>query len=114
MYEKDISSHQYSLNIKIDRDKICRYSIPLYLIVNKIEEEFDDLICIPSPDKYAEIDIYIDTSQIEIPEEQNSFINDENKETIYIENVVIPNLEKVLICGVPGIKDFFYKKKNNR
>lgn len=114
MYEKDISQHQYSLNIKIDRDKICRYSIQLYLIVNKIEEEFDDLICISSPDKYAEIDIYIDTSQIEIPEEQNSFINDENKETIYIENVVIPNLEKILICGVPGIKDFFYKKKNNR
>ena len=114
MYEKDISQHQYSLNIKIDRDKICRYSIPLYLVVNKIEEEYDDLICIPSPDTYAEIDIYVDTSQIEIPEEQNSFINDENKETIYIENVVIPNLEKVLICGVPGIKDFFYKKKNNR
>ena len=114
MYEKDISPHQYSLNIKIDRDKICRYSIPLYLIVNKIEEEFGDLVCVSSPDKYAEIDVYIDTSQIEIPEEQRSFITDENKETIYIENVVIPNLENVHVCGVPGIKDFFYKKKNNR
>ena len=114
MYEKDISQYKYSLNIKIDRDKICRYSIPLYLIVNKIEEEFGDLVCVSSPDKYAEIDVYIDTSQIEIPEEQRSFITDENKETIYIENVVIPNLENVHVCGVPGIKDFFYKKKNNR
>ena len=110
IYDVDISEYSYCLSMKINRDKICRYSIPLYLIVEKIESEYDDLKCIASPEKYGEIDVYIDTSQIELPEDQISFITEENKEIIYIENVVVPNLETILICGIPGIKDFFYKK----
>ena len=113
LYEKDISNYSYSLSLEINRDLICRYSIPLHLIVDKIEGEYDDIIGIASPEKYAQIDIYIDTSQIELPEEKISYINEENKEIIYIENVVIPNLEQVLICGIPGIKDFYYKKTIN-
>ena len=114
IYDKDISNYKYSLNIKIDRDIMCRYAIPLHLIVNKIEEEYDDLLCISSPTNYSEIDIYIDTSQIDLPEGHNSFINEDNKEIIYIENVIIPNLKTLLLCGIPGIKDFYYKKKNNK
>ena len=113
IYDVDISEYSYCLSMKINRDKICRYSIPLYLIVEKIESEYDDLKCIASPEKYGEIDVYVDTSQIELPEDQVSFITEENKEIIYIENVVVPNLETILICGIPGIKDFFYKKDDH-
>ena len=113
IYDKDISNYSCSINLKVNRYKLYRYSIPLHLIVNKIEEEYDDLLCIASPEKYAEIDVYINTSQIELPEDNNSFVTEDNKEIIYIENVVIPNLKDILICGIPGIKDFFFKKKNN-
>lgn len=113
IYNKDISDFTYCLSVKINKELICRYSIPLYLIVEKIENEYDDIKCISSPEKHAQIDIYIDTSEIKLPEESVSFITDENKEIIYIENIVIPNLQKLLICGVPGIHDFFYKKNVN-
>ena len=113
IYNKDISEFTYCLSVKINKELICRYSIPLYLIVEKIENEYDDIKCISSPEKYAQIDIYIDTSEIQLPDDSYSFITEENKETIYIENIVIPNLKQLLICGVPGIKDFFYKKNVN-
>ena len=113
IYNKDISDFTYCLSVKINKELICRYSIPLYLIVEKIENEYDDIKCISSPEKHAQIDIYIDTNEIKLPEESVSFITDENKEIIYIENIVIPNLQKLLICGIPGINDFFYKKNVN-
>ena len=41
------------------------------------------------------------------------YITEENKWEIYTEDIIIPNLNKLLVCGIEGIKDYIISKNNN-
>jgi hypothetical protein len=43
-----------------------------------------------------------------------SFITPENMVQVYIEEVVIPKLEELQICGISGIKNIFYASEQDK
>ena len=48
-----------------------------------------------------------------MPDEQILFIDDDNTKLIYIEEVVIPTLDKIQICGIQNITNIFFKIEPN-
>ena len=80
---------------KNDIDTIFEYSIDMKTIADKISNENEDLCCIFSPNYIGEIDIFVDISDIEIPED-NEFIKN-NYINIYLDEVVSNNISSILI-----------------
>lgn len=112
LYSSRFREYTNCLRIHLNMRVLFEYSLDLKTIANKIENEYSDLTCVWSPNHYGVIDVFAETSGINLPE-KISFITNENKNVIYLEEVVTPNLEKLIICGIPGITNIFYVKKDN-
>lgn len=93
------------VSIKIDMDILYEYQIRLSDIAEKINSEYADIYCLYSPDCFAQLDLYVDTSNIELPEEKQIF---DNAREIYLEEVVQPIIENVIVCGIPGILNMYF------
>jgi DNA-directed RNA polymerase II subunit RPB1 len=117
VYDKNFedikNTHQFMISFSIDREKMYKYDLSLSQISNVVEFEYDDLTCIFSTAKDHRIDVFVDISNIDLPEDYQSFITTSNKYTIYLENVVIPMLHDLHVCGIPGITDFYYHRDDN-
>jgi len=101
------------ITLKINPEYLYEYKLTLEYICNVIENEWDDITCIFSPIQYFTIDVYPDMNNITLPEDRVLFISEDNANEIYLEECVQPNLEKLMICGIKGIKEIFYVQDNN-
>ena len=79
----------------------------------KQAEKYSDMTCVFSPDNIGQIDIFVDTSDINLPDNRLLFINSENVKEIYLEEVVQPTLYNIIICGIPGIKNIYFNDDEN-
>ena len=106
-FEKD--NFKSSIELKIDTDVIYKYKIEYEKIVRVILEKFGgDLSCVFSPDNIGIIDIFVDTSDISLPTNRVGYIDTDNMYDIYIEECVIPEIYKIIICGIEGIENIYY------
>lgn len=101
------------VSIKVNMDILYENQLTLQQIARVITEEYHDLHCVYSPDCYAQLDIFVDTSNIELPEEKVIFVTEDNMREIYLEEVVQPIIENISICGVPGINNIFFVQNGN-
>ena len=108
------SNFNSCVSITVNQKFMYQYSLSLEDISRKIENTYSDLICVYSPLHLRRIDIYIDTTSVTIPEKSMSYVTPDNAIEIYIEDVVIPNLEKLLICGIPGITNMFFANEKEK
>lgn len=102
------------VSLTVNQKYMYQYSLSLADICKKIEDTYADLICVYSPLHLRRIDIYIDTSAVRIPEKSMSYVTPDNAIEIYIEDVVIPNLEKLLVCGINGITNMFFANEKEK
>jgi hypothetical protein len=89
-----------------------KYRLTIENIANVIENNYGDIFCVFSPLSEAQLDIFIDVSMINFTEENLLFINSSNSTEIYIEECVQPILEKLVICGIPGIDYIYFTHEN--
>jgi DNA-directed RNA polymerase beta' subunit len=113
IYERQCLINEYKnvIEIKIDLNFLYRYRLPLYKVADIIEKNYSDIQVIYSPIQDGIILVTVDTKYIKIPENL-LYINEENKFDIYMEEVVIPSLEEITICGINGIKGIFFQRVN--
>jgi DNA-directed RNA polymerase beta' subunit len=93
----------------LDPKILYEYIISLKTIAQKISDEYEDIIVIPSPIDKHQLDIFIDTSQVTNGDEFESL---ETAYQLYMDNVVVPSLFEIVVCGIPGINNFFFKRYN--
>jgi DNA-directed RNA polymerase subunit A" len=96
------------VSLKIDMDILYEYKLRLKDIADHISKEYSDLYCIFSPDCFGQLDIFLDTNNIEFPEEKLIFVTKDNSREIYLEEVVQPTLENIVLCGISGIMNIFF------
>lgn len=96
------------ISVKIDMDILYEYRLTLKEIADTITSQYIDSEVLFSPDCYGQLDIYFDTSNIDLPEEKLIFVTKENAKEIYLEEVVQPMLEDLHICGISGITNMFF------
>lgn len=113
IYGNDFRKYSYCISCQIKRDKLYKNYLSLSDISQKIENEYEDLLAIFSPIENGKIDIYVETDNINLEEEEILFINQENCHKMYLENVVIPNLNNLSICGIPKIQQMFFVRNKD-
>ena len=101
--------YKISIRYQLNTEILYKYSLYLETIAKKIESTYEDLYCIISPLNEAVLEIFIDTSKIIIDEQDLVFITNENKEMVYIEEIVLEKIDNILITGIEGIKNMFFQ-----
>ena len=108
LYNSNFSEHSHCVSITINQKLVYEYSITLEQIAKKIEDTYADLFCVFSPLSEGRIDIYVDISNIDMPEEKLVYVEKDHILDAYFEEVVIPKLESLSICGIEGISNIFF------
>jgi DNA-directed RNA polymerase beta' subunit len=101
------------ISLIIDMEILFEYKLTLQEIAEYISVEYSDLHCIYSPDCFGQLDIFVDTQTIDLPEEKLVFVTPENAREIYLEEVVQPTLENIVLCGIPGIMNMFFVRDSD-
>lgn len=106
--------YDYCVSFILDITKRIEHKLSLAFITQKLENSINDIECIYSPDVYNTIDVWFNSQEIEIPVECSEYIDEKNKLTLYIYDILIPNLSNVSLCGITGMSNIqIYKHKLN-
>jgi DNA-directed RNA polymerase beta' subunit len=90
--------------------KLFEFKLTMQEIADYIHKEYSDLYCVFSPPAEGQLNVFVDTQNINLPENRLLFIDKENAISIYLEEVVQTTLEKIYVCGIPAITEVFYLK----
>jgi DNA-directed RNA polymerase beta' subunit len=126
---------EYCVRLTFNKSTLYAFKKKLIDISQIIESLYTDAICVFSPDNIGIIDVYIKTDNIGdiktiIQSLKNSkkkskkkdekddkelflFLNDENKEYIFIRDLVVPSLLYIQLSGVENIKKCYFQKDSN-
>jgi hypothetical protein len=102
------------LCLTLNMDILYEYKLKMETISEIISEEYSDMVCVFSPDSIGRLDIFVDVSNIQLPENRISFVNTSNAVEIYLEEVVQPILNKICICGIAGLKEIYFCDDPNK
>lgn len=99
----------WRIRLHLDRNKMFKHSITCLDVGKRIENSFRDLYVVCSPDNIGVVDVFIDFDSIKLKkkEEQDIEVIQASKEIRCINNVIIPYLNEINICGIPGIEDVY-------
>ena len=110
MYGDNFTKYTDCISLELNMDILFEYKLNMEMIRDILVEEYSDMECVFSPDNIGKMDIYVDTSNIDLPENRLVFIDSENASEIYLEEVVQPLLYNIVICGIPGIEAVYFKE----
>lgn len=110
MYGDDFRDYDYGISIQLDKKRLFQYQVSMFLIKKRIENAYQDIRVIPSPAHLAQLDVFIDVSQIDPPQEDSVFLNKQNFIQIYLQEVVFEKLKEIHIAGISGIRDYYIQK----
>lgn len=113
MYGDEFTKYTDCISLKLNMDILFEYKLNMEMIRDILTNEYYDMACVFSPDNIGQMDIFVDTTNIDLPENRLVFINSDNASEIYLEEVVQPILYKIVICGVPGIEAVYFKEDVN-
>ena len=101
------------ISLELDMDILYEHRLTMQEIADKLHDVYADCFCVFSPDCIGRMDVYWDTTNVDIPEQILIFVTPDNTREIYLEEVVQPIFENVIVCGIPGVMNIFYVKEND-
>lgn len=115
-FEEIVKSCQWSVRFFISKQEMYIHKITLQRIASLIEEEYEDVFCVYSPEGLAIIDVYLLTSIS--PARSTSKIgalsHTKEEEYIIMRDVLIPRVKILHISGVKKIEEVIVKGDNMR
>lgn len=99
--------------VEIDMDKLYEYNLTLESVAKTINDSYEDIQCIFSPDSISRLDIFVNPDRVEAPPDHKIF-TPENVVEFYIEEVVIPELEKMVISGIDKIDGIYFIREEGK
>lgn len=110
VYTNRFRDFYHSLTVFLNLKKMHQYQLTPMKIAQRLEEQFSDICCVFSPLVIGQFDIFVDTSDIHLPDNASSqlpqFISCDNYLQVYLEDVVKPRLLDIAISGLAGIKKY--------
>lgn len=110
LYGDAFDSYPHCVTVQLNMKKLFEYSLTEQDVSDAIHSKYIDIYCVFSPFGDGRIDVFADTSEVinKMSDGPIAYINEDNANEIYLEDVVQPNLEKLHICGIPGVNEIFY------
>jgi DNA-directed RNA polymerase II subunit RPB1 len=97
----------------LNTEKMFNYKIDMIMIKNKIENAYCDVHCVFSPLHIGQIDIFVDTFDIKIPDDLVDYFHEKDHISVYLQEVVKIKLLDIELCGLKNIKNYQYVLENN-
>ena len=91
------SQHSIGIKIVLNKELLFNNCINTSYVVNKLKEYTNNIMFNDN-----HIHIFLDNDE-----------NEEYPDYYYINDIIMPDLYNVIICGIEGVNDFFYQKDNN-
>lgn len=129
LYNKDYRKCDWSIRLYFNKLTLVQHKITIQKISSIIFSEYGDCFVVESPTHIAILDIYIDTTNIDCPEDifnmkkkvgrkfdsekDFSFINDENKDYFFIRSVALEYILDIKLSGMEGIQKTYYQKDSS-
>ncbi len=111
-YGTRYKAHPWSIRWQLDMDKMYEYHVKVRNIARILEDNFDDVVCVFSPEQFGIVDVYVDTTSISAL--NTTYTSDHEAVEVFLEEVVLPEIEKFTLHGIDGIKDIFFEKRDNK
>jgi DNA-directed RNA polymerase subunit A" len=112
---EDVEKPSYELSdcisIQINMDILFEYKITLKQVSEMFHLKCPESFCIFSPDCFGQLDIFFDTTNIDLPEKIIGFVTEDNMKEIYLEEVVQPMIENLILFGIPGIMNMYFLRE---
>ena len=113
LYSDDFRRYSDCISIHVNMELLYMYKLTLEQVAAVISSEFDDLAVVFSPDQYARLDVFVDTSSIDLPANPAIVVGEDNPILVYLEEVSIP-LRAVHVAGIPGITNMFFVRDEEK
>jgi DNA-directed RNA polymerase beta' subunit len=106
---KQYFSYKSCVEMTLDKNLLFKYRIKAEKLVKVINEAYDDLACIFSPENEGKLYIFCDTKNISPPSaESSSFITVDNFVEVYLDECVRKTIEGTRAVGIPGIENIYF------
>jgi len=99
------------ISVNVDMTLLYTYKITLKSIADFFNNCSENITCVYSPDCYAQLHIYSTVEELDIPEQIKELMKEEEITISYLEDVVLPNILCLNICGITGIENIFFLKE---
>jgi DNA-directed RNA polymerase beta' subunit len=113
LHNADFESYQACISLQLDIDKLFMYKLTMAQIAATVLEEYSDIAIVYSPSSLGVLDIFFDLTDIEIPVERQHFLGSDLEAIIYLEECVIPALDKLNVCGIPKVGEMYFTQEND-
>lgn len=110
LYNNKFRQYKDCISLKINMDILFTYKLTLEQVSHCIEK-YSDVACVFSPDCFGQLDVFVDTSCIDLLEKVQ--LTEETKIPVYLEETVVPDLMKIRVAGIEGISQMFFVKKGD-
>ena len=111
LFSDTFSDYLHCVSFQLNMKRLFEFKLTLAEIAQQIETEYGDLHCVFSPPAIGQLDVFVDVTSITLPEDRILFIDHDSAVSVYLEECVQSTLEKMFICGIPGISEVFYAKQ---
>uniref|UniRef100_A0A6C0EJC5 DNA-directed RNA polymerase n=1 Tax=viral metagenome TaxID=1070528 RepID=A0A6C0EJC5_9ZZZZ len=109
----DFEDYTDCISFQIDMELLYMYKLTLKDIADFISQEYSDIYCVYSPDCLGRLDVFVDTREIDLPEEQNIYLTTVGAREAYLEDVTCPDLMEMVVCGIPGVENMYFLRDAN-
>jgi DNA-directed RNA polymerase beta' subunit len=130
-YSTSYKNCEWCIRLKLNKLVMFQYKLTCEKISKRIETEYKDCRCVFSPDYIGIVDIYIDTSNVDVPsviletrkkgrkrdeekdeKENKTLITETNKDFYFVSRVAVDYIMDIKLSGVEGITKVYYQLDN--
>jgi len=112
VYSNRFRDYHACLSFELDLKKMHQYRITPMRIAEKLEAQFTDVCCVFSPLHIGQMDVFVDVSQVALPEGVPSFLTPTNYIRVFLEDIVKIKVLETKICGLNGIRNYHILKND--
>jgi DNA-directed RNA polymerase beta' subunit len=111
--EPELSEDEWVLRLNFNIEKLYEHNITIKEISKKLETNYSDIYCIPSPLNLGIIDIVVNCAEINLSTSRTNEFSDItdtiSARSFYMNNIVSPKIRGLQCCGITGITKIYYR-----
>lgn len=110
LYNTKYKKFDYNITIKLNKSKMYKHRLFIPDIVKVIKNNYTDIHCVHSCESHEILIVYVDCSKISYDPDHIPFkyVDEDNYKLVYVEDIVMPTLKNLTICGIEGISNIYY------